>query len=129
MSIHGNYQGGLERPFPIRLTSTAATDITTSTDNNIAISTIALANETGGAVDVKCFYHNGTTDFLIFRRSVPAADTVIVCDVPLRLRSGDKLKIQAATADAITATAIVLRSQPNEAAYAANPLSISPRNR
>ena len=120
MSVSGNYSGGVARPIPVRLTSTSATDIVTATDRSDVVSSFSLANETGSAVVVALHYYDGATDFLIFRRSIPATDTVIVSDLPIRLYPGDKFKATAASANAITVTPILIRSHPNEAAYAPN---------
>lgn len=125
MSVSGNYIGGVARPFPARLTTTNATDIVVATDHSEIIASFSLANETGSAVVAACHYYDGTTDFLVFRRSVPANDTVIVSDIPLRLYSGDKFKVTAASANAITVTPINIRSHPNEVNLLANSNSIS----
>ena len=116
MSISGNYKGGISRPFPVRLTTTSATDIVTGYDSSQIIAGFSLANETGSPVVVACHYFDGATDFLVFRRSVPATDTVVVSDIPLRLHSGAKFKATAATGNAITVTPVVLENHPNEIA-------------
>jgi hypothetical protein len=128
MSVSGNYSGGIVRPIPVRLTTTNATDIVTATDSSDVISSFSLANETGSAVVVDCHYNNGSTDFLVFRRSVPATDTVIISDLPIRLYSGDKFKVTAATGNAITVTPFIVRSHPNEAAHAPNGLGVNRGN-
>lgn len=114
MTISANYAGGIQRPMPVRLTTTSLTDIVTGVDNTATVGSWSLANETAGAVVTDCYYHDGTTDFLVFSRSVPANDTVIVSDVPLRLYSGDKFKVQAATGNAITVTPVIVTNYANE---------------
>lgn len=118
MSVNGNYSGGMPRPKPIRLTTTNQTDIVTGYDKGDVLAAFSLANETGLAVVVDCHYYDGTTNFLVFRRSVPATDTVIVSEIPIRFYSGDKFKVTASTGNAITVTPIIIRSHPNEVAYA-----------
>lgn len=116
MSVSAFFNGGIETPLPIRLTTTSLTDIFTATDRSSTIASWSLANETGGGVLADCYYYDGTTNFLVFSRSVGANDTVIVTDIPLRLRDGNKFKVQAATGNAITVTPIVSRSHYNEPA-------------
>lgn len=111
-----SFPGNVEAPVPVRLTTTSLTDIytTQADDHSSTIAAWTLANETGSAVQVGCYFYNGTTDFLWFNRSVPANDTVLVIDVPMRLRGGNKFKVQAATGNAITVNPVVIRSHPNE---------------
>jgi hypothetical protein len=92
----------------------------TATDSSGILSSFSLANETGSAVIVAMHYFDGTTDFLMFRRSVPATDTIIISDLPIRLYSGDKIKATAASGNAITVTPIMMRSHANEVANASN---------
>jgi hypothetical protein len=120
MSVSGNYAGGVERPLPTRLTGTGATDVVTANDSSGVVSSFSLANETGSDVVVAVHYFDGTTDFLIFRRSVPATDTIIISDLPIRLYGGDKLKATAASGNAITVTPIIMRSHANEVSNASN---------
>lgn len=116
MSVDAYYQGGLENPKPVRLTTASATAIFTATDNNVTIGAFSLANETASATIVDIHFNDGSTDHLVFRRSVPADDTVIVDNLPLRLRSGNIFKATAATANRITVTPIITRSLENVAA-------------
>jgi len=117
MSVSLIYEGGIQAAAPVRLTTTSATDIVTAptADNTIIISSFSLANETGSAVQMSVHYYDGTTDFLWFARSVPANDTIIVCEIPMRLRGGQKMKATAATGNAITVTPIVTRLHKNVA--------------
>lgn len=117
MSVDVLYQGGLENPNPVRLTTTSATSVFTATDNNVTIGAFSLANETGSAVTVDVHFNDGSTDFLVFRRSVPATDTIVVDNIPLRMRNANVFKVTAATGNAITVTPIVTRNSPNVAAH------------
>ena len=110
MSVDAYYQGGLEAPAPVRLTTASITTIFTATDNNVTIGGFSLANETGTGAIVAIHVNDGSTDNLVFRRSVPADDTVIVDNLPIRLRNGHVFKATAATPNAITVTPIITRS-------------------
>lgn len=114
MSVSGNYEGGVETPKPARLTTTSATDVVTGVDRFSVLASFSLANETGSSVIVSCYFNNGSTDFLVYRATVAGASTLIISELPLRLREGQKFKVQAATANAITVTPIMIRSHANE---------------
>lgn len=114
MTIVANYSGGIEASIPVRLTTTAITDIYTGTDKNSTAATITIANETGGAVSVIISYFDGTTNHAVFRKSVPANDTIQVTNMPMKLKIGDKVKATAGTANALTVTCSIVRSHPNQ---------------
>lgn len=114
MSVNGNYAGGLERPLPTRITTTSLADAYESDASGVVIASIALANETASPVDVELYYFDGATDFLVWRDEVLGSSSIQVKDIPLRLYPDDKVKIKAATANAITVTPIVIRNHPNE---------------
>lgn len=115
MSYMGTYPGAVQLPKPVRLTTTSSTDIKTATDDIELVGAISFANETGSAVaSVLCHYYDGTTDFLVFSAPIPAYSTVVMEGMPIKLKSGDKIKVTAATANAITVTPIVSRIQQNE---------------
>lgn len=115
MSVNGNYSGGLEPPRPVQLSNITKTDILNADDNSIFVGAVGCANESGSAVIIKLFYFDGGTDHVIFRRQIPANDTIIMSDLPLRLTQGDKLKAQLETGSIdVTVTPIVQRSFPNE---------------
>ena len=115
MSYMGAYPGAVQLPKPVRLTTTSSTDIKTATDDIELVGAISFANETGSAVaSVLCHYYDGTTDFLVFSAPVPAYGTVVMEGMPIKLKSGDKIKVTASTANAITVTPIVSRIQQND---------------
>jgi len=111
MSATFVYSGGIERPSPVRLTTTAQTAVYTATDRDTTVATFGLANETAGAVVVNAYYKDGTTSFLIWRGSIEASGATIVVDLPVRLRAGDSFEVTAASANAITVYPVIVRSQ------------------
>ena len=113
MSISVFTQGGLQQPEPVRLADTLLTDVFTAKDNSPTIGSWSLANETASPVQVNCYYSDGTTDFLEWSGSIPANESVNVTGQPLRLREGDKFKVQATTGNAITVSPKVTRVMPN----------------
>lgn len=124
MSAMFVYVGGSERPNPQRLTTTGQTVVYTASDRDTTIATIGLANETGAAVVVNVYWKNGTTSYLIWRGTVAAAGASAITDLPLRMYVGDTLEVTAASANAITVTPVVVRSQPHTPA---SPNPVGPR--
>lgn len=117
MSINVGIAGGLQKPTHVRLTSTSITDIYTATNYGETVVAITMANETAGAVIIKIDHFDGTTNFNTYRKSVPADDTLIFSDFPIRMRSGDKIRATAASANAITVNvAVVLDSARSQSA-------------
>jgi hypothetical protein len=110
VSLLLNSVGTLQEPKSTRLTTTALTTVWTPSDFETGIQ-VVLANETAGAVVANVYWNNGTTDYLLIAKSVPANDHVVV-EVAIRLISGHLLKAQApATANAITVSVITAKSQ------------------
>ena len=117
MSVSGNYQGGLVSPKPIKLTTNAKTDVVVAINNNETIASYTITNEHSSShsssIVVKCYFHDGATDHLVFIGDVASGKTVFVSDAPLRLLSGHKFKAEAATADKITITPTIISSFAN----------------
>lgn len=112
MSVSILLSGGLSKCLPVRLTTTARTDIfTAEVGTSRARSTVVsvvCSNETAGAVIILIEYFDGATNYFLFRRSVPANDTVVFNDFPIILYDGQKIRATAASANALTvATAVV----------------------
>ena len=77
-----------------------------------AISTViavVCSNETAGVVNILISYFDGTNDHFLFRKPVPANDTVIFSDFPKPLYDGMKIKATAASANAITVDVAVMQ--------------------
>jgi hypothetical protein len=115
MSIQAIYDGPPEVALPNALSDTSLTDIYTAGDgdNSSVWTGMLIANDSGSAVSLSAYYHDGSTDHLVFKRSIPANDTEIVSGLALRLRGGYKIKAQAVTGGALTLTAIVSRTHRN----------------
>ena len=93
MSIHGNYAGGIfSPPVCVTLASAAQTDIVTAADNNNIVGSVGLANDTGASITASLHFFDGATNWLVYKKVVPANDTVVVENIPIRLRTGYKIK-------------------------------------
>lgn len=112
MSVQGTYIGNVAQPDSVVLGGTSKTDIVTATDNSLTTASVSFANDTGGAVICKLYWFKAanSTDYLVWTSSVPANDTEIVADIPIRLLDGDKIK--AIGASGVCVTAINLMNFP-----------------
>lgn len=111
MSITTLISGGLITPKCTYLTTTAQTDIFTAQvgRSRSTVTSIGLVNETAAAVIVLIEFFDGTSNYKVFKRSIPANDTVYVPDLPLYLQENQKIKATAATANAITVTLAIMQ--------------------
>lgn len=113
MSVNILVAGGLANTTPVRLTTTTRTDIfTAQVGNSRAVSTVVgvvCSNETGGAVNILVEFYDGANSHFLFRRSVPANDTVFFSDFPKPLTGGMKIQATAGAANAITVDVAVMQ--------------------
>lgn len=112
MSVNILVLGGLAKTAPVRLTTTSRTDVfTAEVGGSRARSTVlavVCSNETAGAVNILIEYFDGTNNHFLFRRPVPANDTVFFSDFPKPLSDGMKIRATAASANAITVDVAVM---------------------
>ena len=112
MSVQISVPGVLEPPTSIRPTTTNVTDALSIAAGGAGKTVIGIivANEDGSARLASVWWNNGTTDFLIFERSIPANETVTEALArPIQLNAkaaAKKIKVQAAAADVVTFTLI-----------------------
>ena len=114
MSVAGNYHGGLEVTQPVLLTTTNLTDIVEGYDRFSTVASWAITNTKTGTVHADIFLYDGTTDWEVYCCSIGSHQTIIVSDLPLRLRDGMKMKAQADTANQIVIVPVVIRTHANE---------------
>ena len=106
--------GGLmPKILPVRLTTTGRTDIFTpnvgtgNTRNTVVC--VTCSNETAGAVNILIEYFDGVSNYYLFRRPVPANDTVFFSDHPVVLLKTHKITATAGSANAITVALAVMQ--------------------
>lgn len=111
MTIQATYSASLETVNPVTLTDTSQTTIYTAPDNYSILAGFKLVNTTGSAIAASCFHYTlaDTTNRVIYRKSVPANDTVEVDSVARPMRAGDIFKVTAA-ADLVIVPVIMRRS-------------------
>ncbi len=113
MSVQGVYIGGVRTAEPVKLTTTAITNLYTADYDIETIAGFTVSNEHSAAVLVKIYLNDGATDYLAWLKSVDAETTEIVTDMPLKLVSGNMLKAEAAVADEVTIISIVMWDDVN----------------
>lgn len=103
MSVNANYIGNLNSPVSQVLAGATTVKIgSTIADNAQTLSAWSFANPTGGAVVCSLFWFDGTTEWLIWTKSVATTDTTIESNIPLRLRSGNEIRAKGAASIAVT---------------------------
>lgn len=106
MTINANYSGNLAFPIHQELTSSSVKIGDTAPNPNLTVSGWMVANDTASPVDV-CVYHYvaaTTTEWLVYRKSLPAADTISESSQPIRLATGDEIRAKGAADTFITVT-------------------------
>lgn len=92
--INANYAGNLEKSVHLALSSTTATAIGPASENGTrTLAGWSFANTSAGAVVCQVIHTQGGTDYVVWVKSVAANDTAVETDVPVRLLSGDSLKV------------------------------------
>lgn len=110
MSVTANYSGNLERIFSKALTD--ATKVVVGTvipDNSMTAAGWWACNDTGAPIIVQLYYFSdlGSTEYLIWTKSVPANDTIGSSDTPIRLRQNDEIRVKGANGLTMNVTVII----------------------
>lgn len=114
MSVLVPVQGNLQQPTSLLLPDTAVNDVLSlsvdTTGGIVTVVAIVIVNQDNAAQKVTLWWNDGTGDFVLFERSVPANETVTVAlDAPIVLYTkakAKKIKAQAAKASVVTVTVI-----------------------
>ena len=103
MSVNANYVGEIQRPAHLEFTGSSKTTLgSPAVDRSQTLASFSFVNPTAGAVTCELYWYDGTADRLIWRKIVPANDTVIEANMPVRLLTGNVLKAVAANTVTIT---------------------------
>lgn len=104
--ITANIHGGLVESTPVSLTTTTITDVYEAKSIERVCAGFCILNNTSSAIDVEIYWYINSTDTLIWKKSIPADDTVIETEIPLKMRDNQKIKAKGDTG--ITITPIIL---------------------
>jgi hypothetical protein len=95
MSVTLNYPGGVSQPVSVRLADTAVTQIgDTAVNDTLTLSAFAIANDAAAAKTVALYWYDGSSQFLIWKKSIAQNDTAMVADLPIRLRKGNEIRVK-----------------------------------
>ena len=98
MSVQGNYTGNVEVPVCQTIANTTKIAIgSAEADNSRTLASFATCNDNGGAVVCQVYWYDAanTTEHLVWQKSVANDTTEIVENLPLRLRTGDEIRVKA----------------------------------
>lgn len=104
--ITANIAGGLQGVTSTVLSGTSIADVFTASSDKVTCAGFCIVNNTSSAIDVEIYRYIDPTDTLFWKKSIPADDTVIETDIPLKLRNAQKIKAKGDTG--ITVTPIIL---------------------
>lgn len=98
MSVNANYTGNIRKPECHALSGTSAETVGgVASDRTQTVAGWSIVNPTGGAVTCSLFWNDGTADHLIWSKSIPANDTQIESNLPIRLETGNSIKASGAS--------------------------------
>lgn len=107
MSVNANYSGNVVEPVHVVLTNTSTTIVGTAmTDNSMTLASWAFCNPSGASVDCGLYLYDfsATTERLVWQKPVPAKDTAVESNLPLRLWPGDEIRAKGANTVTVTLT-------------------------
>ena len=99
--ISGNYQGKLELPVHQVIANTTTVKIgSTIPDRSFILAGFVFANNNAGSQVCQLFWYDfsTTTERLIFKKTIAAADTWVESNMPIRLFTGDEIRAKADSA-------------------------------
>lgn len=105
MTVNANYSGNVEKSVHAVLSATTATAVgSAALDNSKTLSGWSFANTSAGAIVCKMIHTQGGTDYTVWVKSVAADDTAVESNVPVRLLTGDSVKVVGDTGITVTLT-------------------------
>lgn len=110
MSVTGNYTGNLQVPICQTLANTTKIAIGAAmVDDTMTLASWAICNDNAGAVVAQLYWYDfaNTTEHLVWQKSVATDTTEIVADLPLRLRTGDEIRVVGNSSVYVTLTYIM----------------------
>ncbi|WP_019567362.1 hypothetical protein [Agrobacterium sp. 10MFCol1.1] len=103
MSVNASYSGNIRKPVCTALAGASKTLIgDVADDRTNTLASWSFVNPTGSAVNCELYWNDGTTDRLIWRKSVAANDTQVESNLPVRLDAGNSIKAVGAASVTVT---------------------------
>ena len=93
MTVNANYTGNIRKPECHAFVGTSTETIgATADDRTQTVASWSFVNATGGAVTCSLYWNDGSTDHLIWRKSVAANSSEVESNLPIRLETGNSIK-------------------------------------
>ena len=96
MSVVGNYTGNVQVPVCQTLANTTKIAIGPAmADDSLTLASFAICNDNASAVVAQLYWYDAanTTEHLVWQKSVATDTTEIIESLPLRLRTGDEIRV------------------------------------
>lgn len=96
MGVQGNYAGNLYVPICQTLANTTKIAIGTAMDDDsLTLSSFAFCNDNAAAVICQLYWYDAANnvEHLIWQKSTATDTTEVVESLPLRLRTGDEIRV------------------------------------
>lgn len=98
MSVTGYYTGNVETPISALLTNTTKTKIgDTAANDTLTLASWMFCNDNGASVVCQLYWWDSrnAVERLVWQKSVSNDDSLGASDLPLRLSSGDEIRVVA----------------------------------
>lgn len=96
MGVQANYAGNLYVPVCQTLANTTKIALGTAMDDDsLTVASFAFCNDNASAVVCQLYWYDAstTTEHLVWQKSVATDTTEVVESLPLRLRTGDEIRV------------------------------------
>lgn len=94
MSMNLNYPANIMPPVCQRLTDTSTVRVSDVSDDTLILSGFSITNDGSAAKVVSLIWYDGTSERLIWKKSVPQNDTALGSDFPIRLRKNNEIRVK-----------------------------------
>lgn len=125
MTVSFNYQGGIQALDCQRLLNATTVRVGDAVGNDYALLiAFCFANDSAAAKTCSLFWFDGSAEHLIWKKSIPQNDSLLISDLPIKLRRGHEIR---AKADADVCVSLLYSFSPPAGVVEGN--SVSFRNR
>lgn len=100
MSVNANYNGGIQSLVCQTLAGATTTKIgLTATDSSLVLASWSVTNDTAGTVNAYLYWYSAatSTESLVWQKAIVTKDTAVESNIPIRLRTGDEIRVKAAS--------------------------------
>ncbi|MGN7959131.1 hypothetical protein [Agrobacterium radiobacter] len=93
MTVNANYTGNIRKPECHAFAGTSIEAVgAVATDRTQTVASWSFVNSTAGAITCSLYWNDGSTDHLMWRKSIAANSTEVESNLPVRLEDGNSIK-------------------------------------